>query len=542
MAEAPEAARRQYRRQQQLAASAVAAARSSWRLLDQHAVDATAVRMLRRLLPAVGSAQLAAATSASTYVGDVLGEQGLDMGPVAEVQPAAFAGVASDGRNLQSLLLTPVGAAKALSAQGVPVQQAMQAGRQRLERIVATQVADAGRLATGVGVAATPGAGYVRMLNAPSCSRCIVLVDRVYRYNAGFQRHPLCDCIHVPTSEADPQWLDTSSKDYFDSLSEAEQDRIFTRAGAQAIRDGASVSQVVNARRGMQTARVYGRDLQITTEGTTVRGTFGRYEIDDTGRLRRRGEDELIRRATRGRTGRIRGIRAARAPRLMPEEIYRVADDRDHAIRLLRRNGYLPPAPPRRPGRVPYAQRVQQAATEAVALDAAPMALDRRGTGLNRPQRRALRDYESSLFTAINGQLRRNEVEPLVRRRVDRIDEVMSSSRLQRDVVVNRGISDVNRVFGDAASQSLTGAQWSEQAYVSTTTSERVAREFAAPGEQSRAVLRILAPRGTGAVRISGDDIGGQSELLLQRDLRLRVVADSGPGAQPRYLDVEVVE
>lgn len=42
----------------------------------------------------------------------------------------------------------------------------------------------------------------------------------------------------------------TGPGDYFESLDRAEQDKIFTKAGAQAIRDRADINQVVNARRG----------------------------------------------------------------------------------------------------------------------------------------------------------------------------------------------------------------------------------------------------------------------------------------------------
>src|SRR5690606_41067797 len=100
----------------------------------------------------------------------------------------------------------------------------------RLERIAATQVADAGRVATGLGVVARPGIGYVRMLQPPSCSRCAILAGRIYRRNAGFLRHPLCDCIHIPTTEAAGRDLTTDPRAYFDSLTKEQQDRIFTRS------------------------------------------------------------------------------------------------------------------------------------------------------------------------------------------------------------------------------------------------------------------------------------------------------------------------
>jgi hypothetical protein len=104
---------------------------------------------------------------------------------------------------------------------------------------------------------------------------------------------------------------------YFHSLSEAEQNRAFGQAGARAIRDGADIGQVVNARRGMYAVGDrYG--LKATREGMTKRGLA---------RQRMRALE--------------RGGRAPARVRLMPESIYRIAADRDEAIRLLYRYGYL---------------------------------------------------------------------------------------------------------------------------------------------------------------------------------------------------------
>ena len=79
------------------------------------------------------------------------------------------------------------------------------------------------------------------------------------------------------------------------------QEDVFTVAGARAIRDGADMAQVVNARRGMTTAQVGAERILATKAG-----------------------------ATRGRV------------RLMPETIMQIAgSDRPEAIRLLRLHGYL---------------------------------------------------------------------------------------------------------------------------------------------------------------------------------------------------------
>jgi hypothetical protein len=174
------------------------------------------------------------------------------------------------------------------------------------------------------------------VVNPPACSRCVLLAGTEYGWNKGFQRHPRCDCIHLPTTliarnqhrgRAGDGGGFISPRSYFDSLSRAEQDHVFGAAGARAIREGADMAQVVNARRGMTTMTAYGRRVQATTEGATRRGSFYRQE-------RRRAIDRgLVPSSGRGFQ--------LRTPRLMPEEIYRLAESRDEAIRMLRRFGYL---------------------------------------------------------------------------------------------------------------------------------------------------------------------------------------------------------
>ena len=175
--------------------------------------------------------------------------------------------------------------------------------------MVLTEIADAGRGAAGVQIAARPRVGYVRMLNPPSCSRCVILAGRFYRWNQGFLRHPRCDCTHVPTmvtdqAEAFAHGLIDDPYEAFERMSEAEQNRVFTNAGAQAIRDGADMYQVVNARRGMKYRGAF------TTEGTSKHGWAGQ--------ILRKGQK-----------------------RMTPETIYRLNPSREQAVEALRAQGYI---------------------------------------------------------------------------------------------------------------------------------------------------------------------------------------------------------
>ncbi|MBN1174000.1 MAG: hypothetical protein JXA67_17640 [Micromonosporaceae bacterium] len=322
-----------------LARVAAEQAGRAWAQLDQARIAASWSQLVPAVAGVVAVAQHAAAAGAGRFVSEVLAEQDSGRGAQGQVAAESLAGVASDGRDLGSLLYQPAVSALVAIGGGASPDRAAALGAVHLDAIVRTQVADASRVATGIEVAARPGVGYVRMLNPPSCARCVVLAGRHYQWSEGFQRHPRCDCVHVPADEDAADDLTTDPEVYFESLSEGEQDRLFGRAGAQAIRDGADIGQVVNARRGLYTAG----GLLLTREGTTRRGLYGGYVLGADGTLQRRV------------------VRAG--PRLTPEQIYTDANgDRDEALRLLRGHGYLRPAsnrrPPTRGGRKPQAPDV----------------------------------------------------------------------------------------------------------------------------------------------------------------------------------------
>jgi hypothetical protein len=306
-----------------IARRAAADAARLWAEIDPNHIAPSWLARLPRAYAGLSASQTAAAGLADSYTDRVLGTRDA----AARVVPAGFAGVASDGRPLMTLLQQPVFTTLRQITGGTSPARALASGRYLLDMIVRTQVADAGRTAVGAAITARPhAAGYVRQVVGNTCARCLILAGRHYRWNAGFKRHPRCDCIHIPTAENVPGDIATSPRAAFDAMSPTEQDRVFGQAGAQAIRDGADMAQVVNARRGMQTASVFGRDVLVTTEGTTTRGIAG---------------NRLGARFTAEKSAQDRYRRATNV-RLMPEEIYREAGaDRAEAVRLLRLHGYL---------------------------------------------------------------------------------------------------------------------------------------------------------------------------------------------------------
>ncbi|MEV6696234.1 hypothetical protein AB0M68_03600 [Streptomyces sp. NPDC051453] len=295
-----------------------------------------------RIVRAVTAGQLASAGAADEYVDAVVDAEGADPGRAGRVRPEAFAGAAADGRALESLMYLSVITSKQGIAGGLSVDDALMRGLRQALRLGASETTEAGRGAVGASMAGKRTIqGYVRVVQPPACGRCIILAGKEYGWNKGFQRHPRCDCVHLPTTLiARNQHRDRGGfidpKAYFGSLSRAEQDRVFTAAGARAIREGGDMAQIVNARRGMYTTTAYGRTLRATHEGATRRGYFYRLE-------RRRTEERTGIRFARDRREARRGLPRfeLRTPRLLPEQIFELAESRDEAIAMLRRFGYL---------------------------------------------------------------------------------------------------------------------------------------------------------------------------------------------------------
>lgn len=251
--------------------------------------DAGWPRVGPRLAALVSAAQVGAATDGAASVPAALAQTGFPLRQVAQVNPARFAGTASDGRDLLSLLYGAVIKARTADANGLP--QRLAAGSLFLQTVTQVQIADAGRLSAHVAIAATPGAGWVRYVNPPCCQDCAVLAGKFFRHNQGFRRHPGCDCVHRPAADREPP------SGYAQEVG-LGQIKDLTQGQRVALEDGADLSRVVNAYRGVAPGR---RERMSTTT-------------------------ELV---------------SAKATRLTPDGILARSRSRDESIALLRRYGYL---------------------------------------------------------------------------------------------------------------------------------------------------------------------------------------------------------
>lgn len=276
----------------------------------------------RRILNLVIAGQLTVAQGAEAFVRLSMAALGAGAVPLlGTVAAAGFAGITGDARRLDTLLYLPAVTVASRRAAGATDEEAMFAGLVQMATLTGTELADTNRQATQVAMAANPNVRYyTRVVNLPACARCIILAGQTYSYSAGFQRHPNCDCSVVPLDRAEWEQVRTPEQIYA-SMSPQDRRRVFGVAESQAIDQGADMGQIVNARRGMSDA-----GDATTTEGTTVRGYYGR-------RVRRAGGA-----VDRG-TGRYSTVATER---LSPHEIFRrEPDDREAQVALLRANAYL---------------------------------------------------------------------------------------------------------------------------------------------------------------------------------------------------------
>ena len=313
-----------YAAQQQRTLAATLAARAEWSKLSK---PDDFGRVANRLLGLIGSAQLGAARDGVAMVPAALEESGFAEPQLARVDPAGFAGWASDGRTMESLLWQ---APRIADEAGGPLVQRMAAGSNWLDLMVHQQIIDAGRGASGVTITATRNAGWVRYVNPPCCQNCAVLAGKFFRHNAGFERHWRCDCQHRPASESEPPegYTDTIQPDQIHDLTEAQR---------KAVEDGADLNQVVNAYRRVTPSRR--TQMFTTTEGTTRRGwaSYVRRNID-----REQGVATAETATNVGRRGAVGNYTVRRTQaRMSPELVYKVARNREEAILLLQKNGYV---------------------------------------------------------------------------------------------------------------------------------------------------------------------------------------------------------
>lgn len=186
---------------------------------------------------------------------------------------------------------------------------------------------------------------------------------------------------------------------------------------------------------------------------------------------------------------------------------------------------------------------------------------------------RAVRLYRNSTYRRIGAYLRGGEDEMMqireypgqtdataeaVSEHVAKIDQAMQAAPLDQPLELWRGVHDLPLVLGTELDKNLTGTQWTEQSFPSTSVDAKVAGIFS----DGDTLLRLHVPAGTGAIQLDSRPTPlahtREAEVLLQRGLQMRIIADqrqpvgeghtawSGgseqyvPPREYRVLDVEV--
>lgn len=252
------------------------AALRAWGEVDPARISESWESVIPPVVAVVTREQIRVADSAVSASRDVSVETGQYRLPEAFHDPRELAGWGSEGVPLEDAFAsTPIGVKTRIAA-GASVAEAMLYGASAVASLASTIVADTGRTGMQMDMITRKQTGYVRVVEGGACSRCIVIAGRFFRWNKGFLRHPSCRCLHMPAkskewAEGEGWFADPYAA--FNDMSAADQHRVFGEFGAKAIRDGADISQVVNAtgpRSGMYAG---GR---MTREGTSRFGNFRR--------------------------------------------------------------------------------------------------------------------------------------------------------------------------------------------------------------------------------------------------------------------------
>lgn len=289
-------------------------------------LDASWARVAPTVLSALIEAQAQMTAAATDYMPTVLAQLDIPDRPRGEFVPDSLVGIASDGRPVESLAYGAVTTTKEAIGTGASVPQALDQGGNWLDLMMKLQVADAARQAVGVMTASRSNlAGTVRVLNPPSCQRCAILAGRFYRWSQGFDRHPRCDCVNMPSSNRDWAASEGFITDPMDAF-RAGEIRDLTAAQRQAINDGADIGQVVNAYRGISTTSTETAKsirMRLRAEAATPRAAVPA------------GQPDLL--------SFVKPRPTAPEPLVIPtpEGIYANSRTRDEAIASLREWGYI---------------------------------------------------------------------------------------------------------------------------------------------------------------------------------------------------------
>lgn len=297
-------------------AVAVRAARHAWKRVDKNDIRGSWARVKQPLVDVLSDMQEQAVDAGLDANIDVMAETGQYSAPEALVDSRAFSKFSASGVPLDEWIDRPAIRTLELIKEGIDVDEALGRVGGSFSSNVATNLADVIRQAQQADIATRRHMGFIRCCNADACKWCIILSGKIYRYNAGFERHRNCHCYHLPVNLNDVgSVMDIAPTpiEMFNRLSEEEQNKRFGILGAKSIRAGADIGQIVNSK------------LDKTSVTRSSRSYFS-LQLKDRGFTLPSAKDR------------------SRKPfrRLTVEECWS-ARSREEAIQRLKNNGYILP-------------------------------------------------------------------------------------------------------------------------------------------------------------------------------------------------------
>lgn len=310
-----------------------------WRMVPLQDLDAGWDVVAPRMVKQVSNAQAVAVGQATSFV-SAMDRSYKYTPPPTVLNVDALTGVMGDGREVAPALFGAVTNTKTLIGGGAQPARAFEQSAHFLAVLAQAALQDIGRNADRALAGGKQYTRYIRMVNGQACSRCAILAG-IYTSRDTFLRHVSCQCTSVPVLEGGktPGGFHTDPKAYFDSLGKAEQNRVFTNAGAEAIRGGADPVAVVNARRGAYGIGYSGHSTVPNPARSTLHPvTIGRKADGSPLQVYATVEGT----SARGAFGKSQALRTTKSVRLMPETIVKMAGDNPERLReLLTKYGYI---------------------------------------------------------------------------------------------------------------------------------------------------------------------------------------------------------
>jgi hypothetical protein len=146
---------------------------------------------------------------------------------------------------------------------------------------------------------------------------------------------------------------------------------------------------------------------------------------------------------------------------------------------------------------------------------------------LSGDQKRAIKSYSKNAYVPINNFLRQGTIaaskKDLAQSQIDRMDQAMGQSRIEKPIVGYRGISDLHAIGIDR--DNAEGATVKDNGFLSMSMRPKIAEGFTGSerNKGNSALLRIKVPAGSRGMSMHGLSDADEFEVLMDRGSSMRI-------------------